>query len=171
MILFAFFIAFAFIHAFPNIVTPAISELTSVETIIIIVWSWIIFENDKITLAPPAPLKIPQISPTTSAQKEHTFSELSTNKRPISAPFLSFAIKKSRDADVTAIPTISKQILTKINVKIVITEVTIPREDIRDWLIKLKTDERHSVRKNILTAHPYCFTLFSSVLTFFFRDT
>ena len=169
MILFEFFIAYSFIQALPKIVIPAINELTRVEIKIARDGLWIIAETESITDAPPAPLKIPQISPITSAQKEHTFSEFLAKESPTLAPlilFLSFSSKKDKEHDVTAIPIISKTILTKMNIQIVITAVITPNEVSIVWLIKLKTDERQSANINIFNAHLYFFNFMFCTFTF-----
>lgn len=74
-------------------------------------------------LTPPAPLKMPQISPTTSPPKEDTLSACSQRQLAISKPFSSLYFSSfalSMVVNATAI--ISKTTLTKIKNTMINTE-------------------------------------------------
>ena len=118
MILFEFLSACSFIIALKNMVIPAITAEVEID-ISIIMLGFVIFVVSATTMhAPPAPHRVLQISPTTSAQKEHTFSEFSQSFTPISAPAffsLSHSLKVSISAEATAMPSISKT--TEIKIK------------------------------------------------------
>ena len=97
--------------ALKKIVIPAIKAEVEIETNMTILALFISFVKATTIQAPPAPHNVLQISPTTSAQNEQTFSEFSHNFIPISAPiFFSFAqdLNVSISALATAMPIISK---------------------------------------------------------------
>ena len=71
-----FFKARSFMIALKKIVIPAISADVEIEISITILLLLGTFDERATTMhAPPAPQRVEQISPTTSAQNEHTFSE------------------------------------------------------------------------------------------------
>ena len=155
MIWFAFFIALPFIIALQNIIKPAIKELTIVEIRTVMLGEDMFFDKVIIIHAPPAPLNIPQMSPTTSAQKEHTFSEFWQSFWATCAPgcFSCMSFKKYSSSQlVTAIPIISKMTLIAINNKINIVATTTPNVLKMDWLIIEKILERHTETTNIFIA-------------------
>lgn len=155
IIWFAFFIARPFMIALKNIIKPAIRELTIVEIITITLGEEMFLDKLMIMHAPPAPLKMPQMSPTTSAQKEHTFSELLLSLSATCAPdcFFSISSKKYCSSQlVTAMPIISKTTLITINKNISIVATITPKVLNIDWLIIEKILERHTDTTNIFMA-------------------
>lgn len=167
IILFEFFKAFSFIIALKKIVIPAIKAEIDIEIKIIIFKLSILLVKLTTIQAPLAPHRVLQISPTTSAQKEHTFSEFLQSLIPIFAPLtLSFAHFSNTliFADVAAIPNISN--ITEMNIKKVIPkDATIIPILVRSvWLIKPKNSDKLIAIKNILNAHKYLYFLLYLVI-------
>ena len=115
-------------------------------------------------LTPPAPLKMPQISPTTSTPKEDTLSACSQRQLAISKPlsslyFSSFAL--SMVVNATAI--ISKTTLTKIKNTMINTERNGESEGSKLCDSSEKTMESDIDKMKTLNAH-----LVEPLLIFYF---
>lgn len=134
MISLALLMAFAFIRALQNMVTPAIRALTTMESTIIRFSPCHTFERVTTMQAPPAPHRVEQMSPTTSAQKEQTFSEfcesLSADFEPFIFSFVHLSIT-FLSHEVAAMPIISNMTLIKTKQAIPIMAKNMPIEERR----------------------------------------
>ena len=117
MIILLLLIAKVLPKAFPPIVKAAIRDVVTKVTTNILICVVVDIITDIIALADPE--MIPQISPTTSLQKDDTLAAFLINSTAISEPFTFLAFiewKGLTSADATAIPIISKIIPIKIKV-------------------------------------------------------
>lgn len=160
IILLEFFIARSFIIALKNIVSPAMSAETEIDINIIEVLLEIFFVSIDTMATPPAPQSVLQISPTTSAQKEQTFSELLQSFSPAVAPLTPdfFHSTKTSASDVAAaIPIISNKTDKNMKIKIIKVAIITPVVEINISLINPKIEDIKSVTINILPAQKYFF--------------
>ena len=161
---FAWRIATFLNNAFPAIVNPAIIAAIKEGIKIdkkLAPLSIAIFAT---MLAPAAPDKIPQTSPTTSFKTELTLSAFFTREIDCLLPltFLAaIAVKCSMFADATARPIMSVKIAMEINTKITITATIIAEPFKTNSLSKLKHKERDMARINTIKGH---------IQLFFFLD-
>lgn len=139
-------------------VIPAMIAEVNIEVNMTKFALFILFVMATTIQAPPAPHNVLQISPTTSAQKEQTFSLFLQSISPTSAPFFfSFSHFKNSfiSADAAAMPSISNTTAIKIKKERQMQAKTTPILDSIVWLKKPKNIDIQIAMKNIRIAHTY----------------